>query len=604
MDRRRIEVRQRDYAQWALLIPIALLLLLVLLNPVPLVGGYTDDYRYLVGAQCLDCLPANHWERRFAIVWPVGVALKLFGENLWSVMLFPVASAIAAVVLTFLLVEKQYGRKAALIACCVLVLTPVFSDRAMRIGIDMIELVFLLGSVLVLQRGKGHFWAGALMGLAVLCRPTMFAALPMVAFLAWWQDSKSLKRFAIGFVAPLAIEALAYLIVAGDPLYPWKLSLNHMAAWRASMDDFRLAQFISRGVDTSQIPLFNPALIGAWRPAAGVEAHWTVQGIVNLLVSPECALTLCAGLIFALLAWKTLDRLQLALILSACLFFGALTYAFAVDPRPRIFLPIIVVAAALVGSIAPKLWVWPRKLVVVTFFTAILLVGAVKAATRIDYRPDAEKADKLLALQPYAVTSDARQRLALIRQQFAAGGRDLIDIDDRCPPRQQGRWLALRDQNLCIYSDWSYARDHRRIQMILSPVPQWIAAHSGEIEADADTRHDLGPLEAARGLPGLESNRPYLLLYGTNSCRAWMARSGLPNGSVSIAEEALVSRTPFLGNEWSGSVCLFRYGKPLPASEVQAAILRARADPRYRLEPRTAFMPRNDGLFGSLRVCR
>lgn len=592
MDWGRIDTKQRDYPQSVVLLPIALLLALIFWNPVPLVGGYTDDFKYLTGAQCFDCLPTNHWERRFAIVWPVGIAIRLFGQNLWSVMLFPVLTAVVAVVLTFKLVEHQYGRKAGLISCCVLVLTPVFSDRAMRVGIDMVELVFLLGAVFVLQRRKGHFWAGALMGLAVLCRPTMLAALPMVGFLAWWQDRGSLKLFAIGFVTPLVAEALVYLAVAGDPLYPWKLSLNHMAAWRAAMGDVRYVQFMSPDVDTNRMPFFNPDFIGGWMPAAKISAHWTVQGLINLLASPECGLTLSGSLIFAALAWKQLGRLQIALIISAALFFGALTYAFAIDPRPRIFLPIVVIAAALIGSLAGKLWVWPRKLVVVTFLALIPVIGVAKANDRIDYRADAEKAEKLLAVEPYQVTPGARERLTLIRQDFAPGGRDLIEIDDWCPPRKEGRWLAHRDGKLCIYADNRYVRDHQRTQLILSPVREWIADYSGRIEIEPDARRHLDPLKVARDLPGIESDRPYLLLYSTNSCRAWLARNGLPKGGMTIEDEHLVSRTPFLGNEWAGSMCLFRYERKLSAGEVEAAILRVHNDKLYRLEPRAAFYPR------------
>jgi hypothetical protein len=346
---------------------------------------------------------------------------------------------------------------------------------------------------------------------------------------------------------------------------------------------------MSTDVDLSQSPLFNPNFIGGWAPLAGIKAHWTVQGIVNLLASPECGFTLISALIFTLLCWKKLDRLQIALIISAALFFGALTYGFAVDPRGRMFMPIIVVAATLIGGLSSKLWVWPRMLVVLTFFSLIAIVGTVKAATRVDYRPDAEKADKLLAADPYLVTTNARQRLALIRQDYPAGGSDLIEIDDRCPPRQRSRWLALRDENLCIYGGPDYAKNNQRIQMIISPVPGWIADRSGQIETDPDTRQYLGALRSARDLPGLGSGRPYLLLYGTNSCQAWLARNGLRHHEFSLVDEQIVSRTPFLGNEWSGSVCLFKYRKQVPAAEVQAAILRARADKLYMTEPRTAF---------------
>src|SRR5687768_7515286 len=104
MEYQRIDTRQRDFPRSVVLVPIALLLVLIFLKPVPLLGGFTDDFKYLTGAQCLDCLPSNHWERRFAIVWPTGIAIQLFGQNFWSVMIFPVIASVTALVLTFKLV--------------------------------------------------------------------------------------------------------------------------------------------------------------------------------------------------------------------------------------------------------------------------------------------------------------------------------------------------------------------------------------------------------------------------------------------------------------------------------------------------------------------
>jgi hypothetical protein len=452
MKHQQLRVAPHESPPWVVLLPAAILLTIVWLNPVPLYGGFADDFRYLAGAQCIDCLPTNHWERRFAIVWPLGIALRLFGQNTWSVMLPPLVAGIAALLLTFKLVEWHYGRRAGLIASCVLALTPVFIDRSMRISIDVIELTFLLGAVFILQRRKGHFWAGALMALAVLCRPTQLAALPMVALLAWRQDRSRLPWFIAGFAAPILVEALVYLGATGDALYPWKLSLNHMEAWRASMDTFLYAQFISPNLDTTQSPLFNRDLIDAWQPISGIDTHWTIQGIVNLVVNSESGITLSAAIAFCLIAAKKLDRLQIALIVCAALYFGALTYAFAVDPRPRMFFPIIVIAAALIGSLTAQLWQWPRKVVVIIFALLIPATALVITLKRSGFAAEAEQANKLISEQPYLVTDNARQRLALVRQDFPSSGRDLIEIDKRCPPRMQGRWLTQRNGDLCIYT--------------------------------------------------------------------------------------------------------------------------------------------------------
>lgn len=452
MEYQRIGFDQRSLPASVLLIPVVLLLALVILKPMPLFGGFADDFKYLTGAQCLECLPTNHWERRFAIIWPTGIAIRLFGQNTWSVMLAPVIAGIIALLLTFKLVEYHYGRLAALISACVLALTPVFTDRSMRISIDVIELAFLLGAVLLLQRKMSFFWAGALVAFAVLCRPTQLAALPMIGLLGWWQDRSRMAWFAAGFLFPIAVEVLVYLIAIGDPLYPWKLSLNHMASWKASAGSFDYARFMSPAVDTTESPLFNRAFIDGWAPMSGIDTHWTIQGFVNLLANIECGITLSAAIALSTIAAKQLDRLQIAMIVGAALYFGALTYAFAVDPRPRMFLPIIVIAAALVGSLAPSLWTWPKKIVVSTFVLLIPLTVLTNIVNRSDYSEAAEKADKLLDAQSYMVTSNARQRLALLRQGFPTSGTNLIEIDKRCPPRLAGRWLTQRDGSLCIYT--------------------------------------------------------------------------------------------------------------------------------------------------------
>lgn len=442
MEWQRVETRQQSASWTPILIPLALLALLIWIKPVPLIGGIADDFKYLVGAQCIDCLPTNHWERRFAIIWPTGIAIRLFGQNPWSVMLFPIAAAILAVGLTYKLVEDRYGHRPALIASCVLVMTPIFATRSMRIGIDVIELVFLLGSVLVLQKRKGHLWAGVLMALAVLCRPTMLAALPMVAYFAWLQDRRQVTRFVLGLALPLVAESLVYLVAAGDPFYSWKLSLNHVQVAQPYLDP---------QVDRTVSPLFNPDYIGGWTPLAGIEAHWSIQGIVNLLLNDEAGLTLWSAILLCFLGWKHLDRVQVALIAASAAYFAILTYGFAIDPRSRMFLPIIVVAAMLVGTLAIKLWVWPGKVAVAALLGALLAVAVGTSMTRISYGREAMIADRLLERRPYLTTAYARQRLSLIRQSYPEGGTDLIHIDNVCPLLHSGRWRSQRTGNLCIY---------------------------------------------------------------------------------------------------------------------------------------------------------
>ena len=212
MEYQRIDVRQREASASILILPVALLLLLILLKPTPLYGGFADDFRYLVGAQCLDCLPTNHWERRFAITWPTGIAIQLFGQNTWSVMLAPITAGVTSLVLTFKLVEWHYGRLAALIASVVYAIVFVAlsaqTSRALVIGLLYVFvwetlLSNLFGGIAWLSvRQYALGWADALISLADF-RPDLPVATAVIASIvvvaaALWLGSRRLAALEIG----------------------------------------------------------------------------------------------------------------------------------------------------------------------------------------------------------------------------------------------------------------------------------------------------------------------------------------------------------------------------------------------------------------------
>lgn len=428
--------------KWLIAVPLILLVASILLNPVPLVGGLTDDYKYLVGAHCLSCVPTNHWESRFLIVWPTGAVIKLFGLNFWSVMIAPVAASLLAVFLLYKIVDRQFGPVSATIACCILVLTPIFGERSMRIGVDVPEFTAILGAIFVLQNRCWSGWAGILLAIAVLTRPTELAILPMLGFLAWTKSRESLSWFVAAFICTVGIHSMAYWLFVGDPLYFWKLALHHtkVPSW-----------LLSPGVDTSRSELLNPDFIGGWVPSAGIHAHWTVQGLINLLANKDIAATLWTGLIFSALSFRRLSRVQYALLICSALYFGALTYGFAIDPEPRMFIPIAAAAAVLAGSLTPSLFAGPTKIVVVTFFVLIGLIGIAGIRGRNDYSEGASAAAKLMSAAPYELTSRARERLALVDWGAKSRPGHLLDIDHHCRPALNGRRLIGRGKDICIY---------------------------------------------------------------------------------------------------------------------------------------------------------
>jgi len=84
----------------------------------------------------------------------------------------------------------------------------------------------------------------------------------------------------------------------------------------------------------------------------------------------------------------------------------------------------------------------------------IAITGVFETADRINYRSSAEKAEALISQRPFLVTANTRQRMALIRQDFPAGGSELIEIDDLCPILKQELWLSSVDGDLCIYRQY------------------------------------------------------------------------------------------------------------------------------------------------------
>lgn len=335
---------------------LLLLAVLVGINPVVWQGGRVDDWFYLEAARCMAehglCLPGEHWARRIAIVWPTAASIAIFGESAAALAIAPLAYAVAAVLLLARLVERAWGRTEAVIAAAALAATPVFFERALWLNIDTPELVFMLSGLLCLQgaREKPRLWliGGLFLGLAVLARPTQFATVGLVvlALAAVPELRRRILPVLAGFAVPLLLEAAAWAIATGNPLGGWQLSLAHTRIPSTEL---------AASVDTSRSPLFNPAYIAGWKRDVGIELHWTVDGLLNLLTHPSAGLTLMLAAALLLTGASRLQddperRRQVLLLLGAAgAFFAALTYGFAIDPKPRMFLPVIVIASALVG---------------------------------------------------------------------------------------------------------------------------------------------------------------------------------------------------------------------------------------------------------------
>jgi 4-amino-4-deoxy-L-arabinose transferase-like glycosyltransferase len=348
----------------AVLVALAAMLAALAINHAGYRGGGADDWHYLEAARCGAaqhgfCVPSSHWWARFPLVAPMAVALGLGGESRLIVGIVPLFYAALALALFTLLVERRFGRAEAIVAGVLMATLPTVSLVLLQPNVDTAELAFTLAGLLMFEsafrngRGRDALAGGALLGLAILTRPSALALLPIAALVA--AATPSLRRFALpaalGVAAPLAAEAIVYWLWLGEPLHSWALSLGHTRIPSAELPpDFHSA----RG------PLFNPDYVAAWRPAMGIRVHWTIDPMLNLLANPAMGPLLIAALLLVALRRPSPrdapGRALLWLLGAAVLYFGAITYAFAIDPKPRMFLPVAAAAAAIFAVLAVRMW--------------------------------------------------------------------------------------------------------------------------------------------------------------------------------------------------------------------------------------------------------
>lgn len=348
----------------AALVVLAAMLAALAVNHAGYRGGGADDWHYLEAARCAAaqhglCVPASHWWTRFPLVAPMALVLGLGGESRLTVGLVPLLYAALALVLFTLLVERRFGRAEAIVAGVLMATLPAVALVLLQPNVDTAELAFTLGALLMFQsaarsgRAGAALAGGALLGLAILTRPSALAWLPIMGLVA--AATPTLRRFALpaalGIAAALAAEAIAYWLWLGDPLHSWTLSLGHTQIPSAELPP---------GFHSTRGPLFNPDYIAAWRPAMGIRVHWTIDPLLNLLASPAIGTLLIATLLLLALRRPSPrnaeGRTLLWLLGAAILYFGAITYAFAIDPKPRMFLPAAAVAAAILAVQAVRMW--------------------------------------------------------------------------------------------------------------------------------------------------------------------------------------------------------------------------------------------------------
>lgn len=487
---------------WIPLLPFLLLAASIALNPVGFIGGDADDLHYVEAARCWvsngPCLPADHWEGRWPTIAPLAAAISLLGEGRWSVALPSLIASFACVVLVYRLGRQLFGATEAVIAASLLAIVPAFALQALDPNVDSIELAFVLGGFVAMLRGRkgGVLWSalcGLSFGLAMQSRETALAIAPLalVSFALVHPPRRGVRPWLIAgaaFALPFIVEAIIFAAQTGDPFWRRRLSLGHS----------QLATTELQGrSQVDGLPFFNRELIENWRREPGLSLHWTIDGLLNLIVNPR------TGGIFILLPFLWVmcrnhlssrqRRLFRLLALGAVTYAAIIIYMLAMDPKPRIMLPAIAAAVLALGPLLAAL-LRERK----TFTTALLVGVALICVVNIlsGYRSDraeriiaawieqdgdrietARQTFRRLAFQPDAgklapLTSD-RPLLMLQVNNSCGGWLDDMQIDRAWLPIVRSASLGTypasmieKQTHLCLYR-YGDARAHQALARAL-----------------------------------------------------------------------------------------------------------------------------------------
>jgi len=416
---------------------------IIWLNPVGFVGGGADDLEYMKAFRCWvasgePCLAHTHWATRWPIIAPIALVTGLLGETRATIALAPFAYTCATLALMVMIGNRLFGRPAGYIAATALVLTPAYAIQTLEPAADGIELAWLLAcfaAALLAYDRRSRRWAlasGIALGIAAQTRDTSLAMFPIaifaVAILAR-ERRREMLWMVPGMMLPMALEALTYWIVAGDPLWRFRLSLGHTHIPSAELPE---------GFDTSQSPLFNPHYIASWAREARISLFWPIDPWLNLLGGFRLGVNLWAAILLALLfTTRFLEpharRLVALLIGGALVYSCALIYALAIDPKARMFFVLASASSLAIGAIVSRAWRRDGRLGVATVAVAIFPFASLIVAIQHQSYSSEQAVASWIRQYPGQIEVDPRTRSYLM----------LVKGLDRLPNSGSGKPLLI-----------------------------------------------------------------------------------------------------------------------------------------------------------------
>ncbi|MGW0812687.1 ArnT family glycosyltransferase [Streptomyces viridiviolaceus] len=153
-----------------------------------------------------------------AALWPMALAVRIFGLSSWAILVPEVLMGVATVAVVYAAVRRRFGPAAGLIAGAVLALTPVaalmfrFNNPDALLALLMSLACYLVVRAVEDGRTKWLVWAGVAIGLAFLAKTLQaFLILPVLALAHGVCAPVRLGRR----LGQLALATLALLVSGG-----------------------------------------------------------------------------------------------------------------------------------------------------------------------------------------------------------------------------------------------------------------------------------------------------------------------------------------------------------------------------------------------------
>ncbi len=155
------------------------------------------------------------------LYWMTTLSFWVFGVSEFSARLPVAVSAIAGILATYLFALRAFGRRHATLAAAILATTPLYALMAQVVTTDMMltALVTIATFALYLHWDEGGRWcwiAYVAMGLAVMTKGPVGAAIPILSMLLWL----ALNRELAGAIAKFrAIPGLLLTLLIAAPWF-------------------------------------------------------------------------------------------------------------------------------------------------------------------------------------------------------------------------------------------------------------------------------------------------------------------------------------------------------------------------------------------------